>query len=117
MNTSLDYRNFRRDPETDQLSCINPDDLRRSGYYSTPKRAKGMGLTSEHKMWLWKNWKYNSNVTFDSIARKFNIEFSDMKLKKVDLDMMKRYRTLGGETNGLDSYLNNKPFSEIIQKK
>lgn len=115
MNAPLDYRNFRRDPKTNQISHISPADLRRSGSYSTPKRAKGMGLTLEHKAWLWKNWKYNSNMTFDSIARNFDIEFSDMKLKKVDLDMMKRYRTLGGETNGRDSYLNNKPFSEIIQ--
>ena len=115
MNNSLDYRNFRRDSVTNELSYINPDDLRRSGYYNAPKRAKGMGLTSEHKTWLWENWKYNSNMTFNIIARKFNIEFSDMKLKKVDLDMMKRYRTLGGDENGLDSYLNNKTLSTITQ--
>ena len=115
MNISLDYRNFRRDPVTNELSYINPDDLRRSGCYSAPKRAKGMGLTSEHKTWLWENWKYNSNMTFNIIARKFNIEFSDMKLKKVDLDMMKRYRTLGGEINGLGSYLNNKLLSTVTR--
>ena len=113
MKNSLDYRNFWRDPVTNKLSYIDSNDLRRSGCYSAPKRAKGMGLTSEHKTWIWKTWKYNSNMTFNLIARKFNIEFSDMKLKKVDLDMMKRYRALGGEITGLDSYLNNKPLSTI----
>lgn len=112
-----DYKDFKRDPETGKLIRIDPSVRRRSGHYRAPKRAKGMGLTSEHKMWLWKNWKYDSSMTFDTIARQFNTNFSDMTLKKVDFDIMKRYRGLGGETDGLDSYLNNKPFSEITQKK
>ena len=87
-----DYKDFKRDAETDELIHIDPNVRKRSGHYSAPKRAKGMGLTSEHKMWLWENWKYNSNVTFDSIARKFNTNFPDMELKKVDFDIMKRYR-------------------------
>ena len=115
MNNSLDYRNFRRDPVTNKLSHTDPNDLIRSGHYSAPKRAKGKGLTPEQKTWLWENWKYNSNMTFSIMAKEFNMEFSDMKLKKVDLDMMKRYRTLGGEITGLDSYLNNKTLSTITR--
>ncbi len=111
-----DYRNFKRDPVTNKIFYADPDDLIRRGPYATPKRPIGMGLTPEQKTWLWKNWKYNSNSTFDSMAVRFNNKFSDQKLKKADIDIMKSYRRYG-EVIGFKSYLANKTFTATSAEK
>ena len=117
MKELLDYRNIRRDPKTNKLSFIDPDDLRQSKLHrDEPKRAKGKGLSSEHKTWLWENYEFNSNMTFIDISKRFNATFSDAKLKQVDLDIMKGFRRYG-EVLGFKYYVNNKTFTSISNKK
>ena len=117
MKELLDYRNIRRDPKTNKLSFIDPDDLRQSKLHrDEPKRAKGEGLSSEHKTWLWENYEFNSNMTFIDISKRFNATFSDAKLKPVDLNIMKAYRRYG-EVCGFKSYVNNETFTTISNNK